>query len=88
MTRCQTGIKTVTLNMMIPIAAVLLIIIASVCSIIWPKTIWYLTEGWRYKNVEPSDLALTMIRVGGIAGILWGLYAVTMIIKNNLSWYR
>ena len=73
---------------MLPIAAVLLIIIASVCSIIWPKTIWYLTEGWRYKNVEPSELALPMIQVGGIAGILWGLYAVIMIIKNNLSWYR
>ncbi len=31
-----------------------------------PKTIWQLEYGWRFKNAEPSDIALTVNRVVGV----------------------
>ena len=31
-----------------------------------PHTAWYLENGWRFKNAEPSDLALGMTRFAGI----------------------
>lgn len=45
-----------------------------------PRSSWQLSHGWRYKNAEPSDLALTLYRLGGIllifAGVLCGLSAL------------
>lgn len=38
-----------------------------------PYTAWYLSHGWRYKNAEPSDLALGMTRVGGFVVIVAGI---------------
>jgi len=37
-----------------------------------PRTAWYLEYGWRYKNAEPSDLALGLNRVGGILAVFAG----------------
>lgn len=31
-----------------------------------PESAWYISWGWRYKDAEPSDLALTMERIGGV----------------------
>lgn len=40
-------------------------------NIISPYTAWYLQYGWRYKDAEPSDVALTMNRIlGGVAIIM------------------
>lgn len=38
-----------------------------------PQTSWYLSHGWRYKNAEPSELALGLGRVGGIVMIIAGV---------------
>ncbi|MGN0250750.1 MAG: DUF6199 family natural product biosynthesis protein [Oliverpabstia sp.] len=38
-----------------------------------PSVAWYLEYGWRYKNAEPSDLALGLNRVGGIIAIIVGI---------------
>lgn len=38
-----------------------------------PRTSWYLSYGWRYKNAEPSDLALAVNRIGGIVFCALGL---------------
>lgn len=38
-----------------------------------PRTSWYISHGWRYKNAEPSELALGLGRVGGIFVILIGI---------------
>ena len=40
-----------------------------------PYSSWYLSHGWRYKNAEPSDLALGLTRAGGIFAILLGILA-------------
>lgn len=40
-------------------------------NIISPYTTWYLQYGWRYKDTEPSDVALTMNRIlGGVLIII------------------
>ena len=40
-----------------------------------PYSAWYLSWGWRYKDAEPSDAALAFTRIGGIACIVFGLFA-------------
>ena len=48
-------------------------IILGIISLVSPETAWYLSYGWRYKNAEPSDVALIMERIGGGVGILLGI---------------
>jgi len=57
----------------------LLCMIIGVCSIIWPRVMWYLSEGWKFKNVEPSDLALTMTRVGGVLMVILGIFLLVRL---------
>lgn len=38
-----------------------------------PETAWHLQEGWKFRNAEPSDLALVMTRIGGVFAIIIGL---------------
>jgi len=38
-----------------------------------PETAWQLQEGWKFRNAEPSDLALVMTRIGGVFTIVVGL---------------
>ena len=54
------------LLIIVPIIGIVLGIVA----IVSPKTAWYLQEGWKYKNVEPSELRLFMVRIGGVAGVI------------------
>lgn len=42
-----------------------------------PKTAWYLSEGWRFKNAEPSEAALDW---GRFVGIILIVIAVFMIL--------
>lgn len=41
-----------------------------------PKTAWYLERGWKYKNVEPSDLALGINRVLGVIFIVFSVVSL------------
>lgn len=40
---------------------------------VFPRGSWWLSHGWRYKNAEPSDLALGLGRTTGIIMILAGI---------------
>lgn len=42
----------------------------------WPEKIWLLNWGWRYKNAEPSELAIGIYRVGGIIAVVIGLILI------------
>ena len=44
--------------------------------LISPHTAWYLSHGWRFKDAEPSDLALALNRMGGGIALLIGLLLV------------
>jgi hypothetical protein len=56
----------------------IIMIIASVVAVSSPRTAWYFGEGWKYKNVEPSDGALVMIRVGGVFGVIFGIVFIIL----------
>jgi len=40
-----------------------------------PETVWYLKQGWMFRNAEPSDAAQFFIRFGGIGIAVMGLIA-------------
>ncbi len=50
-----------------------LLIVMGIFQLVSPKTAWYLSYGWRYKNAEPSDVALVMERMGGVVAIIVGI---------------
>lgn len=47
-----------------PLLAILLLA-AGIFNLVSPRTAWYLSYGWRFKNAEPSDAALVLGRLGG-----------------------
>jgi hypothetical protein len=58
-----------------------IIILSSIVAIISPRTAWYLQEGWQYKDVEPSDLALIVVRIGGVVGVVGGIVLMVMVLN-------
>jgi len=51
----------------------LLVIGIGVLTISFPKTHWFMSWGWRYKNAEPSNAALTMSVITGVIIIIAGV---------------
>lgn len=41
-----------------------------------PQASWYLSYGWRFKDAEPSDLALNIGRTVGIFAIIAGVFMI------------
>ena len=54
----------------------LLLMALGLFHLISPHTAWYLSHGWRFKDAEPSDLALALNRMGGGIALLIGLLLV------------
>ncbi|MBE6962450.1 MAG: hypothetical protein E7445_08365 [Ruminococcaceae bacterium] len=48
---------------------ILVLLAVGIFNTVSPHTAWYLENGWRFKNAEPSDLALGMTRLAGIVFI-------------------
>ena len=44
-------------------------------NVLSPQTAWYLSEGWKFKAAEPSDMALGLTRAGGVFAIIVGIIA-------------
>lgn len=59
-----------------PIFAILLLGCGS-WNLFAPKTAWWLARGWWYKNAEPSDLALMLYRIAGIALLFAGIICLS-----------
>ncbi|WP_019007780.1 DUF6199 family natural product biosynthesis protein [Cohnella laeviribosi] len=51
-----------------------LFIILGIINILFPKFFWYLQYGWQYKGTEPSQVALIIIRSGGVIAVIVGFY--------------
>lgn len=45
----------------------LIFIALGLVGVINPRLAWYLSDGWKFRDAEPSDTALFMARLGGIA---------------------
>lgn len=41
--------------------------------ILSPEIAWYLRCGWRFRNAEPSELALVLERIDGIILVIAGI---------------
>lgn len=41
-----------------------------------PASMWYLSYGWRYRNAEPSDAALVVQRLSGVAACVVGIVLI------------
>ena len=42
----------------------------------FPRAVWYLGYGWRFKNAEPSDAALMFGRMGGVIAAAFGFFVL------------
>lgn len=51
----------------------LILILLGVVNAIFPRAMWYLSYGWRYKHAEPSDAALLVGRSGGVVMAVVGV---------------
>ena len=58
-----------------PIAGLLLIIIG-LCNLCRPEEMWHLSEGWKFKDAEPSEDAILWCRVGGVIAIIVGIFVL------------
>ena len=56
------------------------VIASGVCSVIWPRWMWFLAEGWKFKNAEPSGCALVMTRLGGLFCIVGGTLFLLIVL--------
>lgn len=57
----------------------MIMIILNGFAIFWPEAVWQITEGWKFKNAEPSDAALLVTRIGGVLGIIFVIVIMTML---------
>jgi len=44
----------------------ILVILLGAVNIFVPEIGWYISYGWRYKNAEPSNVALSLGRISGV----------------------
>ncbi len=49
-----------------PELIILVCIVLGSVSLLSTRTMWYLRTGWKFRDAEPSDLALVMERVVGV----------------------
>ena len=52
----------------------IILVVFSVISIIYPKLTWELSEGWKFKNAEPSNAYLIFTRIGAAFVLLFVLF--------------
>jgi hypothetical protein len=38
-----------------------------------PQAVWYLTDGWKFRDAEPSDLGLLAARLPGVGMVIGGI---------------
>jgi hypothetical protein len=50
--------------------------ILGIIGAIFPRASWYMSEGWKFKDAEPSDLVLIMNRVMGIVFTIIGFFVM------------
>jgi len=50
-----------------------LLVWGMICSIS-PESAWHMSEGWRFKDAEPSEAALKYLRIIGIVQIAAAFY--------------
>jgi hypothetical protein len=57
-----------------------LMFLLSLLAIVRPRVAWYLGEGWKFKGVEPSSMALAMTRIGGFFGCVFSVVFLAIVV--------
>jgi uncharacterized protein YjeT (DUF2065 family) len=57
----------------------LVCIVCGLIGIISPYTAWKMSIGWRFRDAEPSELALNMERLGGVIAIAIGVIVLIFV---------
>lgn len=52
-------------------ALILVFLLLGAVNTAWPKGAWYLEMGWKFRNAEPSEAALLVNRLAGIAMLVF-----------------
>ena len=52
----------------------LIVIIIGVVNVASPETGWHMSEGWKFRDAEPSDTALLWGRISGVICIIAGIW--------------
>lgn len=50
-----------------------LLVIFGVLEAAFPQTFWWLSHGWRFKDAEPSDMAIGLGRASGVIMVIAGI---------------
>lgn len=56
-----------------PVLFALFAIAVGLFNLLAPQMAWYLAGGWKFRDAEPSDLAISLHRVGGGIGVVIGV---------------
>lgn len=59
------------------VGPILLLLVIGVINTAWPQAVWYMDVGWKVKDAEPSEAALTW---GRVVGVVLLIIAAVMII--------
>jgi hypothetical protein len=54
-------------------------IVSGICSLFWPRTMWYLSEGWKFKDAQPSGCYLAVTRIGGLVLLIMGFLVFAIV---------
>lgn len=57
----------------VPIILSLFLLAVGIWFVSVPRSAWWISKGWYFKNAEPSDLALIVYRVGGCMLVFVGI---------------
>lgn len=55
---------------------IILLFIIGIWNVASPRSSWYISYGWRFKDAEPSDIALWVTKFGGIVAIIVSLVLI------------
>ena len=58
------------------VLVIILLLLIGIFNAVSPETAWYLSDGWKYKNAEPSEEALGVTRLGGIVALVLGVMMI------------
>jgi hypothetical protein len=67
-----------TVNVLFIIVPFLLIFFG-VCSLFWPRMMWFLAEGWKFKDAQPSGCYLVATRITGVVFLTLGIVSFVIL---------
>lgn len=55
-----------------------ILLVIGVINLLSPETAWHISDGWKFKDAEPSENALLWIRIAGVIDLI---AAVVILVK-------